>query len=66
MFKDQFTMNDFEKKMKKENSAIKYTEAIASWQKSSKEKYKKYGYYDNVKVVASFGVFGIVGLIYCV
>lgn len=66
MFKDQFTMNDFEKKMKKENSAIKYTEAIASWQKSSKEKYKKYGYYDNVKVVASFGVFGIVDLIYCV
>ena len=66
MFNESFTMDEFEKKMKKESSAIKYTESLSLWQKSSRDKAKKLGFYDNVKVVSSFALFGVIGLIYCI
>ena len=62
LFKDgSFTMEEFEKKMKKEDSATLYSNSIVSWKKKSIERAKKKHYYDNIAASRSFTLFGFIG-----
>lgn len=63
LFKDgSFTMEEFEKKMKEEDSATTYSNSISSWKKKSIALAKEKKYYDNINVSRSFSLFGFAGV----
>lgn len=70
MFKDQdsFTMEDLEKKLRKEKTANQYMNALDKWRREAKEKAKKLKYFDNLSAVSGlllFPIIGIIASIYC-
>ena len=63
LFKDgSFTMEEFEKQMKEEDSATTYSNSISKWKKKSIELAKKKKYFDNIAASRSFSILGFVGI----
>ena len=61
-----FTMEEFEGKMKIESNALVYTNSIQDWQKSAYKRGEKLHYYDNITVSGAFSVLGILIILFAV
>lgn len=66
MFTNQayFTLEDLEKKLKEESSALTFTTAIERWRKDTAVKAESLNYYDKLKGIKSFLIVGLIGILF--
>lgn len=61
---NEFTMEDLDRKMRKESSAETFSKSVSAWKESGVKAAKKCGFYDKLKITGIFSLIGIGALIY--